>query len=84
MNRSSLITTVELPEDTPDNDPAASQPATLRSIADIDKAHIMAVLKQCKGKVSGKGGAAEILKIPATTLASKMKRLGITWHYLLE
>jgi formate hydrogenlyase transcriptional activator len=34
-------------------------------------------LKKCKGKVSGKGGAAEILNIPASTLYSKMKKLGV-------
>ena len=85
INRSPVITSIDLPVDRPIDDPQASHAAaTLRSIADIDKAHIMAVLKQCKGKVSGKGGAAAILKIPATTLASKMKRLGITWNYLLE
>ena len=39
--------------------------------------NIVVALKTCNGKVFGKGGAAEILDVKPTTLASRIKRLGI-------
>jgi transcriptional regulator with GAF, ATPase, and Fis domain len=83
LNTSGLISTIDLPEE----ETIAADfeaPLVFQSIAEIDKAHITEALKKCNGKVSGRGGAAELLKIPSTTLASKMKRLGITWGYLTD
>lgn len=51
----------------------------MKSFADMDRDHIVAALNMTNGKVSGRGGAAEILKLPPTTLNSKIKRLGIKW-----
>jgi formate hydrogenlyase transcriptional activator len=34
-------------------------------------------LKRTKWKISGKGGTAELLGIKPTTLASRMKKMGI-------
>ena len=48
-----------------------------KTIDEVERDHIISVLKKCNGKVSGAGGAAELLKIPATTLSSKMTRLKI-------
>lgn len=42
-----------------------------------DRESIIAALRKSNGKVSGAGGAAEILGIKPTTLASRMKSLGI-------
>lgn len=42
-----------------------------------DKANIEAALRQTNGKISGKDGAAELLGMKSTTLASRMKKLGI-------
>ncbi len=42
-----------------------------------DRTNITAALKQTGGKVSGKDGAAELLGIKPTTLASRMASLGI-------
>ncbi len=39
--------------------------------------NIIQALKKSNGKVFGTGGAAELLDIKPTTLASKIKRLGI-------
>jgi transcriptional regulator with GAF, ATPase, and Fis domain/AmiR/NasT family two-component response regulator len=75
------ISSVEFPEETFRTDTKENQEDHFKTIADLDREHILAVLKKCNGKVSGKGGAAEILKIPSTTLTSKMKKLGITWKY---
>jgi formate hydrogenlyase transcriptional activator len=42
-----------------------------------DRENILAALEACNGKVFGKGGAAELMGIPPTTLSSRMKILGI-------
>lgn len=54
----------------------------LKSFSDMERAHIIEVLQHCKGKVSGPGGAAEILQLKPTTLEFKMKKLGITRQFL--
>ena len=43
----------------------------------IERESIVAALKQTEWKVSGRGGAAELLGIKPTTLASRMKKMGI-------
>jgi transcriptional regulator with GAF, ATPase, and Fis domain len=43
----------------------------------MEARHIIKALSRCRGKVSGKGGAAELLEVKPTTLYSMMKRLGI-------
>ncbi len=48
------------------------------TLEQIERSYIIDVLKRCSGKISGIGGAAEILEVPSTTLHSKMKKLGIT------
>jgi DNA-binding NtrC family response regulator len=45
---------------------------------------ILAALRQAKGKVFGPGGAASILGMRPTTLASRMKTLGIKKTYRLD
>ena len=42
-----------------------------------DRANLIAALRLTKGKISGAGGAAELLGIKPTTLASRMKALDI-------
>ncbi len=44
---------------------------------DVEKDHILTVLKQTGWKVSGEKGAAKILGLNATTLEARMKKLGI-------
>jgi transcriptional regulator of acetoin/glycerol metabolism len=51
------------------------------SMADMEKEHILNVLKAANGKVFGPGGAAEMLKISPSTLYSKMKKLNIKQGY---
>lgn len=53
----------------------------LKSLEDMERDHIMNALQSSGGKVSGPGGAAELLKIQAQTLYSKMKKLGIDKGY---
>jgi transcriptional regulator with GAF, ATPase, and Fis domain len=54
------------------------------NLAGVEKKHIIDVLRRCGGKISGKGGAAELLKLPASTLNSKMRKLGITKNSNIE
>ncbi len=49
-----------------------------KTLDEVERAYIIDVLKRCSGKISGSGGAAEIMDIPGTTLHSKMKKLTIT------
>ena len=44
---------------------------------EMETRHILKILGLCNGKISGKGGAAEVLDLKPATLYSKMKRLGI-------
>jgi two-component system response regulator HydG len=50
----------------------------VKTIEEIERDHILMVLEKCAWKVSGRGGAAEILNINVSTLNSKIKKLGIT------
>jgi DNA-binding NtrC family response regulator len=59
------------------NSSVTSQETTIKSIEENERDHILLVLKKCKGKIWGQGGAAELLGIPPTTLQSKVKKLGI-------
>ncbi len=49
-----------------------------RSLDDVMKQHILAVLERSGWRVSGKRGAAEILEVKSTTLEARMKKLGFT------
>ena len=53
----------------------------MKSMEEMEKEHIMNALFLCEGKVSGAGGAAELLKMQPQTLFSKMKKLGIKQGY---
>lgn len=61
--------------------PAPSEEARFKTIYENERDHIIAVLKNCNGRIRGAGGAAEILNVPPTTLGSKMKKLGIKRVY---
>jgi transcriptional regulator with GAF, ATPase, and Fis domain len=54
----------------------------VKTIKELEKEHILEVLKKCNGKVAGAGGAAEMLDLPPNTLVAKIKRLGIVKDYL--
>ena len=53
------------------------QGVRLRSLRDVERHHILAVLESTDGRVAGSGGAAEVLGLHANTLRSRMKKLGI-------
>jgi len=55
---------------------AAARPSR-RTLAQAEREHISEVLQMTNGLVAGKGGAAEVLGLPASTLRNRMKKLGI-------
>jgi len=61
---------------------SSKEGARIRSLAEVERDHILAILKKCKGKVAGAGGAARLLNIPSTTLNSKIRRLGIKKDFI--
>ena len=56
---------------------AMGSPDGFESLADNEARYIRRVLEHTGWAVAGKGGAAEILDLPASTLRSRMKKLGI-------
>jgi len=56
----------------------AAEPVSIRTLADAERAHITAVLRETNGRVGGPRGAAAQLGIPRTTLMGRIQRLGIS------
>jgi transcriptional regulator with GAF, ATPase, and Fis domain len=76
--------TIELPVGTAERSgqsaspvPAADQVLTDAEVRRLEADNIRVALQQTKGKVSGAGGAAELLGLKPTTLASRIKALGV-------
>ncbi len=75
---------IELPTASPSPIRVTPMPATSTNriltdseLRQFEANNIRAALKEARGKVSGSGGAAELLRMKATTLASRIKALGI-------
>lgn len=77
MSSTEILTDIFLPKSAvPISQPVLSA-TKIKSLEESERDYIIAVLKKTNGRVKGKGGAAEILGIPSTTLNSRMKRMGI-------
>jgi transcriptional regulator with GAF, ATPase, and Fis domain len=78
VSRGKLLTFAEiighLPGPREEDGAGVEPPTTLR---DAETRQITRALEKAKGKVSGKGGAAEILGINSGTLRHRMRKLGI-------
>jgi two-component system response regulator HydG len=74
LNRDDTIQAVALPGMSSKN---TDQRVPDTTMEDVERRHIIQVLRQCGGKIAGKGGAAEFLKIHSSTLNSRIKKLGI-------
>ena len=60
---------------------SATQPfssSAPKTLDEMEREHIIAVLKKCNHRVAGPGGAAEYLSLPPSTLYSRIKKLGIS------
>jgi DNA-binding NtrC family response regulator len=55
----------------------ANDSFSIKTILENERDYILYILKKCNGKISGIGGAAEILDIHPSTLNSKIKKLEI-------
>src|SRR5690606_36989234 len=71
-----VLREIQLPGSIGENTSQAE--STNGTLDQIERLHIIETLRKCNGKISGYGGAAELLGIPSTTLHSKMKKLGIS------
>ena len=56
---------------------APSETDTTGNLQDMERIHLMTVLEKTGWRISGQGGAAEVLGLKRTTLQAKMKKLGI-------
>jgi two-component system response regulator HydG len=77
MTRSNVIEDIAIPASFQKNISASVIVETIKTIEENERSNIVAALKKCHGKISGEGGAAELLNINASTLNSKIKKLGI-------
>jgi len=57
---------------------AAAEPASIKTLADAERAHITATLRETNWMIGGPRGAAAQLGVPRTTLIARMQRLGIS------
>lgn len=58
--------------------PVMAEPVRMKTLADAERAHITATLRETNWMIGGPRGAAAQLGLPRTTLIAKMQRLGIS------
>jgi hydrogenase-4 transcriptional activator len=58
--------------------PVIVEPPVIKTLADAERAHITATLRETNWVIGGVRGAAAQLGLPRTTLIAKMQRLGIS------
>ncbi|WP_346319678.1 sigma 54-interacting response regulator [Chitinophaga sp. YIM B06452] len=76
LSRGSYIDDVAMPAAARGQAPAQEE-SRVKTMQENERDHIIAVLRKCKGRIWGAGGAAELLNLPPTTLNSRIKKLGI-------
>ncbi|HWV30515.1 MAG TPA: sigma 54-interacting transcriptional regulator, partial [Dyadobacter sp.] len=76
LTNDGIVRRIHLPKE-PAAEKEAAAPLT-GTLSEMERAYIIEVLRRFEGKISGLGGAAEFLDVPATTLHSKMKKLKIS------
>lgn len=66
------------------NPPVGRRQDHFKTLRDNEREHIISALKKTNGKISGPGGAAELLDINVSTLNARIRKLGIkkdrTYH----
>jgi transcriptional regulator with GAF, ATPase, and Fis domain len=77
LNTRAVINEITIPTITKTINDQNGTPQKIKTIDENERDHIFAVLRICNGRVSGTEGAAKLLGVPATTLNSKIKRLGL-------
>lgn len=83
LSRSSVLDDIPLPIAEHSKDDIKNEEWYIKTIEENEREHILTVLNKCVGRIRGAGGAAELLGVPPTTLASKIKKLGIKREFKL-
>lgn len=81
MTEGDTITAIDLPSFATFPENTRADDFKIKTMEEMERDHILSILKICKGKIFGAGGAAELLNIPSTTLNSKIKKLGIKYEF---
>ncbi|CAN5756596.1 sigma-54 dependent transcriptional regulator [soil metagenome] len=77
LGQGNIIEDIKLPDENLTAQRVADTVSAVKTIEEMERNHIVAILKQCNYKVAGPGGAAELLNLPPSTLSSKIKKFGI-------
>ncbi|WP_288879968.1 sigma 54-interacting transcriptional regulator [Pedobacter panaciterrae] len=84
LSQGDVLRHIDLPKDkTSVSTQAAGDRVPIKTIDENERDHVLQVLKHCNGRVAGEGGAAQLLGVPASTLNSKIKKLGIRRAHLV-
>jgi len=89
IERSILLATgptikkMHFPENNGNNSIQNTEEHHIKSLEQVEREHILKVIKLCNGRISGPNGAALKLGMPSTTLISKMQKLGIQKGHLV-
>ncbi len=80
IERAVILTRGPILQAPPIEPPPADEasPLTSSSLEDVEREHILRVLRETNGKIGGPGGAAERLGMNRTTLNSRMQKLKIS------
>ena len=84
LAKTKLIQELDLPIASKNKITASAEEFVVKPWLQNERDYILAVLKVTNGNVKGKGGAAELLELPPTTLQSKMNKLGIKRKHYIE
>lgn len=84
LTNTNVIQNVIMPTDTPQEEGLLKNQQVIKSMEEMEREHILMVLEKCHGKVFGPGGAAELLRVPVSTLNSRMKKLGIEKEHIFS
>lgn len=84
LSRTTVLEDIPLPVTERSEDEIKSKDWYIKTIEENEREHILSVLNKCMGRIRGTGGAAELLGVPPTTLASKIKKLGIKREFKME
>jgi two-component system, NtrC family, response regulator HydG len=77
ITNGAVIENMEIPVSKRAANSTLSNKIGFKTMIENERDYILSVLENCSWKISGKGGAAEILDINVNTLNSRIKKLGI-------
>jgi transcriptional regulator with GAF, ATPase, and Fis domain len=67
---------LEMPQDECST-PTENRILTQSEMDDFERQNLLRALAKAEGKISGKGGAAELLEVPSSTLTSRLHKMGL-------